>query len=262
MPIMKRLFFPLTTVLALVAICLVPPTTVQAQETPQLEVAEGIICTDVVDREPVGVNTTFAATVDRLCCFTRITGAEEPTTITHVWYFGDIERARVDLTVRSLSWRTHSSKIIQAHESGPWRVDVLDAAGSVLRTIRFEITSAPAPPPPARPQVPTQLEVAEGIICTDVVDREPVGVNTTFAASVDRLCCFTRITGAEEPTSITHVWYFGDIERARVDLVVRSLSWRTHSSKVIQAHEIGPWRVDVLDAAGAIITSIRFTITG
>ncbi len=259
---MKRLFIPLTTVLALVAICLLPPTAVQAQETPQLTVEEGVICTDVVDRQPVGANTSFAASVDRLCCFTRITGAEDPTTITHVWYFGDIERARIELSVRSLSWRTHSSKVIQAHEVGPWRVDVLDEAGSVLKTIRFEITSAPTPPPPARPQVPTQLEVAEGVICTDVVDRQPVGANTSFAAPIEKLCCFTRITGVEDPATITHVWYFGDIERARIELSVRSINWRTHSSKVIQAHEIGPWRVDVLDAAGAVITSIRFTITG
>ena len=259
---MKKLIFPLTTVLALVAICLLQPTAVQAQETPQLVVEEGVIGTDIVDRLPVGANTSFAASVDRLSCFTRITGAENPTTITHVWYFGDLERARVELSVRSLSWRTHSSKVIQAHEVGSWRVDVLDEAGSVLRTIRFEITSAPTPPQPAQPQAPTQLVVTDGVICTDVVDRQPVGASSTFAAPIEKLCCFMRITGAEDPVTITHVWYFGDIERARIELSVRSINWRTHSSKVIQAHEIGPWRVDVLDAAGAVITSIRFTITG
>lgn len=259
---MKKLTFSLTTVLALVAICLLLPTTMQAQETPQLVVEEGIICTDVVDRQPAGANTSFAASVNRLSCFTRITGAENPTTVTHVWYFGDLERARIELSVGSLSWRTHSSKVIQAHEVGSWRVDVLDEAGSVLSTIPFEITSAPTPPPPAQPQTPTQLEVAEGVICTDVVDRQPVGANTSFATSVGKLTCFTRITGAEDPVTVTHVWYFGDIERARIELSVRSLNWRTHSSKVIQAHEIGPWHVDVLDADGAVITTIQFTITG
>jgi hypothetical protein len=58
----------------------------------------------------------------------------------HVWSYGDVERARVSLAVNSNTWRTYSSKAIQAHEIGSWRVDVLDTSGNLLETVNFEIT--------------------------------------------------------------------------------------------------------------------------
>jgi hypothetical protein len=56
-----------------------------------------------------------------------------------VWFFDGNERARVDLGVKSSSWRTYSSKIIQPHEIGKWRVEVEDFAGNVLKTLEFEV---------------------------------------------------------------------------------------------------------------------------
>ncbi len=70
---------------------------------------------------------------------TRIVGAQDPTEITHVWYFGDIERARIKLDIRSIRFRTYTSKRIQPHEIGDWRVDVLNSEENVLQTIKFEI---------------------------------------------------------------------------------------------------------------------------
>lgn len=115
-------------------------TTGETQELPELEVSVAAVCKDVIDLEPVDAGTSFSATVGKLYCFTRITGAESPTQITHVWYFDGSERARVDLAVNSINWRTYSSKIIQEHEQGAWRVDVLDAEGNVLKTLEFQVT--------------------------------------------------------------------------------------------------------------------------
>ena len=122
---MKPFLSRLIILLALVSVFLFLPGVTQAQEAAPLDVAVAAICQDVVDREPVD---------------TKITGAQEATQITHVWYFGAEERARVDLDVTSATWRTWSSKIIQTHEIGSWRVDVLDPAGTVLKELKFEIT--------------------------------------------------------------------------------------------------------------------------
>jgi hypothetical protein len=105
------------------------------------------------------------------------------------------------------------------------------------------------------------LEVAMGAICRDVINRQPVDVGTSFEASVGKLYCLTKIIGAAGPTEITHVWYFGNSERARVNLDVNSASWRTHSSKIIQAHEVGAWHVDVLGPADELLQAFDFTIT-
>ena len=112
----------------------------QAQKASELEVSVAAICKDVVDHEPVGSGNSFTVNVGKLYCFTKITGAESPTHVTHVWLYDGTERARVELPVNSASWRTFSSKIIQEHELGAWRVDVLDAEGNVLKRLDFEVT--------------------------------------------------------------------------------------------------------------------------
>ena len=139
---MKPFLSKLTILLAFVSVFLFLPGGSPAQEAAKLDVAVAAICQDVVDREPVDAGVSFASSVGTLYCFTKITGAQEATQITHVWYFGAEERARVDLDVNSATWRTWSSKIIQTHEVGSWRVDVLDPAGTVLKELQFEITES------------------------------------------------------------------------------------------------------------------------
>ena len=137
---MKKFSFLPTAGLLLTATFLCLPLAVNAQEAPSVEVAVAAVCRDVIDREPVDAGISFTASVGTLYCFTQIAGAPSHTQITHVWYHGADERARVDLDVNSDSWRTWSSKIIQPHEVGSWRVDVLDSAGTVLKELQFEIT--------------------------------------------------------------------------------------------------------------------------
>ena len=133
---MKKSFVP---VWVLVIMCLGLQAAGQAQEAAQLEVAAAVICTNVAGLEPADSGTSFAATVGKLYCLTKVTGAQSPTQITHVWYFDGTERARVDLAVNSVSWRTYSSKIIRPHEMGAWKVDVLDSNGNILKTLEFEV---------------------------------------------------------------------------------------------------------------------------
>lgn len=137
---MRRLFYMLFILCALVAVVLYQVVTVKAQEVPTVEVAEAVICLDVVDREPIDPGDSFEASVGKLYCFTKIIGAQEPIEIAHIWYYGDVERARVNLSVEASTWRTWSSKIIQPHEIGDWHVDVIGPEEEVLETLEFEIT--------------------------------------------------------------------------------------------------------------------------
>ena len=137
---MRRMNWFLIVLVAFVAMSFLQAGTTDAQQAASLSVADGSICRDVINRQPVDVGTSFEASVGKLCCFTKILGAAGPTKITHVWYFGNTERARVSLDVNSASWRTHSCKIIQAHEVGAWHVDVLGPGGEMLQTLEFTIT--------------------------------------------------------------------------------------------------------------------------
>jgi len=135
---MKRIF-KLSWFLLLLSLTLFLISNAVAQETGSIKVESAAVCENIVDREAAGTGTSFSVTVGKLFFFTKITGAENSTEISHVWYFGDTERARVTLPVKATTWRTYSSKILQAHEIGAWHVDVIDPAGEVLETVQFEV---------------------------------------------------------------------------------------------------------------------------
>ena len=114
-----------------------------AQDTNNLIVEELSFCRAVEDREPVEVDTIFLNIVGRVYCFTKITGAVEPVTISHVWYFNDQEKARTVLKIKSKNWRTWSSKKILKGWVGNWRVDVVSSDGVVLAGKEFTVTESP-----------------------------------------------------------------------------------------------------------------------
>jgi hypothetical protein len=94
---------------------------------------------DYETRSLEGEAATFSAEVGVVWCKTRIVGAAEPTTVTHVWYREGKTMARVDLAVGSPSYRTVSSKQILPDWTGRWEVKVLDDAGTVLRSESFTV---------------------------------------------------------------------------------------------------------------------------
>lgn len=108
--------------------------------------------------------------------------------------------------------------------------------------------------------VRAQLSVEESAIALDVIDRMPVGSDSTFVASVGRVYCWTLVAGAEGEVAIHHVWFHGDQEMADMELRVGGSPWRTWSSKAIVPEWTGAWRVEVRDSAGNVIETIRFTI--
>ena len=136
---MKQMItFPRTAVVLFLLFLLFSPQTVFSQAPDVLDV-EAVICQDVVDRQPIGSETSFPDSIGKLYCFSKIIGAKTPTTVSHVWYFGNTEMFRISLPVNSTSWRTYSMKNIRPHETGAWHVEILDASENKLEVINFQI---------------------------------------------------------------------------------------------------------------------------
>jgi hypothetical protein len=112
---------------------------------------------------------------------------------------------------------------------------------------------------PAVAQKQSALVLEEIHMCTAVEDRQPSGVGTVFPDDLDKLYCFTKIAGAEAPTNVYHVWYFGDKEIARVELPVKSNSWRTWSSKKLNM-VLGNGHVEIVSESGDILGKAEFEI--
>jgi len=128
----KSILIPVLAALCLSALA-------SAQGAPAMTVEEMVFCTAVQDRAPSGVDTAFASIVENVFCFSRVAGAADTVSVTHVWYFGDREMGRVELPVRASTWRTWSSKKILPEWQGVWRVDILSPAGDVLKSATFAV---------------------------------------------------------------------------------------------------------------------------
>ena len=112
-------------------------------------------------------------------------------------------------------------------------------------------------------QEPTtgDLTVQNSAICLDVIDRAPVGAGNIFPKNVPKLFCFTKILGAEKPTSVTHIWYQNGLLKSKVRLPVKSASWRTWSSMALTPDKAsGEWMVEIVSEDGVALDSIIFII--
>ena len=101
-------------------------------------VADAKLGTGVTDREPEGVAESFKPEVGKVYCWTKVTGAEG-SEISHVWYKGDEKMSEVKLAVKYPSTRTWSYKTIPEDGKGDWRVDVVAADGTVLKSLPFKV---------------------------------------------------------------------------------------------------------------------------
>jgi len=112
---------------------------------------------------------------------------------------------------------------------------------------------------PAVAPEPAALVLEEIHMCTAVQDRQPSGVGTVFPDDLEKLYCFTKISGAEDATYVYHVWYFGNNEIARVKLPVKAKSWRTWSSKKLNML-LGSGHVEIVSESGDILGQAEFEI--
>lgn len=117
------------------------PFSIIAEESDSLLKVEVILCKSVEDREPVEQDTIFPSDVGKVYCWTLVTGATEPTAITHVWYYGEKEMASVELQIKSKWFRTWSYKTILSEWTGDWNVKVEDTQGNLLTELDFKVVA-------------------------------------------------------------------------------------------------------------------------
>ncbi len=119
------------------------PEATQAAKKPAMQnndvEVDGVVCTGVVDREPVGEAEVFPSDVGKVYFWTKVDGIQDTTMIKHVWYYKGDEIATVQLPIRGISWRTYSYKTIPPEWSGDWVVKVVDANGDVLKAVPFKV---------------------------------------------------------------------------------------------------------------------------
>lgn len=118
----------------------------------------------------------------------------------------------------------------------------------------FALLAAPAV---SRAEVGTL--VAELKIGTGTKDKEAIGVSDSFPANTEWIVGWTRVKGAREPVTITHLWIYKGAEAMRVPLQIQSSSFRTHSRLEVKGRT-GAWEMQVLDPDGKVLASKTFDV--
>jgi hypothetical protein len=98
------------------------------------------MCEDLQGRVPQYPTIVFSITLGKVFCFTDFDPVLEKTFVYHNWYFRELKRASVKLSLNTPRWATFSTVQMRATDKGPWRVEITDPRGSILKTLRFSIT--------------------------------------------------------------------------------------------------------------------------
>jgi hypothetical protein len=111
---------------------------------------------------------------------------------------------------------------------------------------------------PAATVATANLAVQELVLCAAIKDRSPAGVADTFPADIYSVYCYTRLAGTGGTAAIKHVWYRGETKAGEVRLAIKSLPWRTWSTKEMRKEWKGGWRVDVVGPDDTVLASKKF----
>ena len=177
-----------------------------SEEAGRLQIIDGGICLKISSLKCLGNNIQYPSDTDKLYCLTKITGALNPISVTHIWYFGARERLRVSLAVKSANWRTYSSKTIRPQEIGDWSVKILGPQGETLGLYKFEIY--PTPGQSGRTslshaqQTSQKIRTAKRAVPANAIEDRPVKIHTpsdTVTREAD------RDTGDKEPKLVTSI---------------------------------------------------------
>jgi hypothetical protein len=134
-----RLWKP-TCCLGLFVLLFVVPGQASTEDS-DLHINEMSVTTKIFKGNPVdSVRRISSTSVKALYCFTKIDSSiDGETSVKHVWYYAGEKVGEYILPVKGKTWRTYSKKFIARGESGPWRVDVLNSSGDILKSVDFKI---------------------------------------------------------------------------------------------------------------------------
>ena len=111
--------------------------------------------------------------------------------------------------------------------------------------------------PPAKKKPAAGLVVTEAALGTAVQDRKLVGENTEFTLNQKVYLWLALAGGPAEGLVVT--WKQGE-KTYETKLSVGGTTWHTWAYKT--AAVAGPWEVTVADAAGNVLKTLSFTVSG
>lgn len=107
---------------------------------PGLQLSQAAICEALEAFQPLNISAVFSVRTGSVMCFTAFDVVPRETGIFHDWIRRDNLVFSKKLVLKPPRWSSVSSIQLREADKGPWRVEVRDADGRLLRVLRFSIT--------------------------------------------------------------------------------------------------------------------------
>jgi hypothetical protein len=107
-------------------------------EKPALVQAE--MCQEIEGYSPLNPAIVFSIEIGKVSCFTSFDPVSEEMYIYQKWYHKDKLSTQKKLLLKPPRWSTFSSIQLREADKGPWRVEITDHEGGIIRVLRFSIT--------------------------------------------------------------------------------------------------------------------------
>ena len=108
---------------------------------------------------------------------------------------------------------------------------------------------------------PKVLQLSQAIMCETIENFKPVNRSVVFPVSQGTVMCFTDFDVVAHETEIYHLWINRDTLVYRKRLILKPPRWASVSSIKLREADKGPWRVEIRDVEGRLLTTLRFSIT-
>jgi hypothetical protein len=119
-----------------------PPDAAPAAAPPAggLRLSQAVTCETLEAFKPLNISAVFSVRSGSVMCFTAFDVVSRETSIFHNWIRHDSLIFSKKLVLKPPRWSSVSSIQLREADKGPWRVEVRDADGQLLRALRFSIT--------------------------------------------------------------------------------------------------------------------------
>jgi len=99
------------------------------------------------------------------------------------------------------------------------------------------------------------------VVCEDIRDGGPLNPGVVFPVGVGKVVCYTSFDPVPRKTVIYHTWYRRDELNSKIRLVLQPPRWASYSTIQLREIDKGPWRIEVTDQEGQVLSTLRFSIT-
>ena len=114
--------------------------TAPVKSSQELTLVQAVMCEGLRGIVPVNQAKVFSIRREKVHCFFDFAPVPEKTSIRVSWYLRDVRRLNRRYTLYPPKWSVEDSIQLRDEDKGPWRVEVRDADGNILETLRFSIT--------------------------------------------------------------------------------------------------------------------------